>query len=302
MLNIPDFSKSDVCVEVLKQDKHTRLEGICIESFFREHYFEEASPDLLSTGWWFSKKAFNDSDYYAIKFCHSLKFNKCDIAVFNYLKSKGVEVFIILYKDQGYFRCEFNGLRSLDEEEITSSLKQHIVIELKPLPSSVKNVQRQNQAIDFLTQRGQIIPNAIERFFANRIAGFKGLWDVDMFQLKEAGKLKAFEVKQKFPAKNGCFGINIGTTNFLFFLIGLGIEVEHVILKKPVDDKDIPALSFIVGEEYKDKNVWLYTDFNKECILDFVQKSSPSYTSIHGRYRLSYYSMRMDCFAIKGTI
>lgn len=300
---IPNFNNPNECVSILKQDKHTRLEGICIEEFFKEKYLGCIEKKKLSSGWWFSKEYPSSKDYYAIKFLTEPQLTELDMFIFGHFLSQNIKTFIVFMGTDGnYYKYCLKSLENFNTEYLLSKASIYECTDLKPIPRFVRNESRQNQAIEFLRERILVRKSAIERFFANRVAGFKGLWDVDMFEWVNETKIKAYEVKQKFPASNGCFGINQGTTNFLLFLIEKGIAVEHVILKKPVDDKDIPALDFVTKPEFKGKNEWLFTEFASESLKNAIVKKSPSYTSIHGRYRLSYHDMDMRLFQSKGFI
>lgn len=299
----PDFSNETECIEVLKQDKHTRLEGICIEEFFRENYLQCVGKKNLSSGWWFSKESSISNDYYIIKFLTELVLSEFDMFIFNHFISCNIKIFIVFMgRDGSYYTYYLKTLKGFNTEYLISNASPYECTELKAIPAFVRDERRQNQAIEFLREKGLIRKSAIERFFANRVAGFKGLWDVDVFEWIDRRQIKAYEVKQKFPAANGCFGINQGTTNLLQFLVEHGIVVEHVILKKPINDKDIPALDFVTKPEYVGMNEWLATDFSDISIQNIVTKKSPSYTSIHGRYRLSYHDMDMTLFKSVGKI
>lgn len=298
---IPNFNDPIECVNVLKQDKHTRLEGICIEEFFKEKYLKDVDNANLSSGWWFSKEYPSSRDYYVIKFLTEILLSDFDMFIFNHFLSHNIRTFIVFMGTDGkYYKYCLKSIDGLNTEWLLSRSSLYECTELKPIPSFVRNVSRQNQAIEFLSERKLIRKSAIERFFANRVAGFKGLWDVDVFEWIDKETIKAYEVKQKFPASNGCFGINRGTTDFLLFLTEKGIVVEHIILKKPVDDKDIPALDFVTKPVYSGLNEWLSTEFSTSSIRSLIAKKSPSYTSIHGQYRLSYFDMHMDRFKSRG--
>lgn len=298
-----DFSDLEECRRILMEDKHTRLEGMCIEKFFVQHYLSFAQPEHLSFGWWFSKRTYN-SPYYTIKVLHENKLSPADIKVTRHFQKVDVEVEFLFY-DSGFnfFTTKLGAMDDISAEELVSKSKRHQHGQLKSLPPEVKDEQRQKQAIEFLENSALLRESAIERFFANRVAGFKGLWDVDAFRVDKNGGLVAYEVKQKFPAKNGSFGLNKGTTDFLKFLVKTGLKVKHVILKKPVDDKDIPALDFIQKSEYKGKNEWLVAEVSDELILNAERiKRSPKETSIHGRYELAYVDLAMDKFKSKGFV
>ncbi|MFA5466208.1 MAG: hypothetical protein WC218_09530, partial [Candidatus Cloacimonadales bacterium] len=214
-----------------------------------------------------------------------------------------IKIFIVFMgRDGSYYTYYLKTLKGFNTEHLISNASPYECTELKTIPAFVRDERRQNQAIEFLKERGLIRKSAIERFFANRVAGFKGLWDVDMFEWIDNKRIKAYEVKQKFPAANGCFGINQGTTKFLLFLAQQDVDVEHVILKKPIDDKDIPALDFIMKPEYAGHNEWLSTEFSDTSIQSFLTKKSPCYTSIHGNYKLTYYDMDMRTFQSRGLV
>lgn len=298
-----DFSNETVCIEVLKQDKHTRLEGICIEEFFKEKYLQNVAEKKLSSGWWFSKESSGSKDYYIIKFLTELILSEFDMFIFNHFISCNIKTFVVFMgRDGSYYTYKLKTLKGFNTDYLISNATPYEYTELKAIPAFVRDERRQNQAIEFLRNKGLIQKSAIERFFANRVAGFKGLWDVDVFEWIDNRLIKAYEVKQKFPSANGCFGINQGTTSFLLYLSKHNITVEHVILKKPIDNKDIPALDFITKREYLGRNEWLSTEFSTSSIQNLVAKKSPSYTSIHGRYALSYYDMDMSSFDSKGFV
>lgn len=302
-MDTPDFSNEKVSVDILKQDKHTRLEGLCIEEFFKEKYLGTVDEFKQSSSWWFSKENANSKDYYAIKFLSELNLSEFDIFISSHFLKKGIPVYVIFHDSDGhYYTYHVTTKEELNIKNLTNNSVLYKYTDLKPLTSFIRDESRQNQAIDFLRKRDLIQKCAIERFFANRVAGFKGLWDVDTFEWINRNQIKAYEVKQKFPAANGCFGINKGTTSFLLFLKKLDIAVEHVILKKPKDDKNIPALDFITKSEYIGKNEWLSTDFCSDSVQNMITKKSPNYTSIHGKYRLSYYDMDMKLFKSKGFV
>ncbi len=300
---MPDFSNDKVCVDILKQDKHTRLEGICIEEFFKEKYLQNVDRQNLSSGWWFSKESSVSKDYYIIKFLTEILLSEFDMFIFNHFINCNIKIFIVFMgRDGSYYTYNLKTLKGFNTEHLISNASPYECTELKTIPAFVRDERRQNQAIEFLREKGLVRKSAIERFFANRVAGFKGLWDVDVFEWFDNRLIKAYEVKQKFPSANGCFGINQGTTNFLLYLSKHHIAVEHVILKKPIDDKHIPALDFVTKPNYVGLNEWLSTEFSTSSIQNLVAKKSPSYTSIHGRYALSYYDMDMSSFDSKGFI
>ena len=110
------------------------------------------------------------------------------------------------------------------------------------------------------------------------------------------GQLVAFEVKQKYPTQANTFGINEGQKKLFEFLIGYGIPVLHIVLEKPVRNKEVHAIDILTLPQFTERMEWKYTRFFPEK-LRHASYQAPQHTSIFGGSGLSYNHISYSQFA-----
>jgi hypothetical protein len=136
--------------------------------------------------------------------------------------------------------------------------------------------------------------------FANCWIGNTYFWDIDCFAF-HGDQLVAFEVKQKYPSKAGTFGLNTGLVNLFKMLSAIKIRVVHVVLTKPSNDINVPALDLITEPEHRERAFWLAATVNP-LLLGGITGVAPAYTSIHGTDRLKYHHLEPSHFHNLGNV
>ena len=299
-----DFNNESHLCRILEQDKHTRIEGLCSEAVFMEDIIEGNFSSVASDFWYtrVEKKyhvykvitdpsvPLNDLDYQildgfdsSIKHQRDLKTSSVSIVYFDE-SSKTFRKFIHIYGNR------YSNIYGLGSD-------MSPVCNAESAEQSQRDPVRLKKACDFLKQRGLLKDAAIKRLFANCWLQDKGVWDIDAFTKTAGGKVVAFEVKQKFPIDHKSYGVNKGQADMLSYLIKNGIRVMHIILRKPVDDKEIHGVDLLTEPKYVERTQWEYARFRPEMLSDALSDAPPP-TSISGKSHMAYYRIGVKHFKI----
>lgn len=289
-----DFENQDDLRRILKQDKHTRIEGLCSEAAFMDDVVTgNLSP--VTTDFWFTKTP-NSYDVKRIITDPSKGLTDLDYRILDGFASR-TQVSIVWFNQQ---RREFlriphiRLMRYSNMTELGDVMPRNGMTDMPD--GNGRDDRRLNQACDYLASKGLLKEAAIKRLFANCwLHG--GVWDIDAFTALPNGQIVALEVKQKYPTAKGTFGINDGQKMLFQFLLSLGMPVLHIILQKPVNDINISGVDFLIKPEYTSKTVWLFTRFLPDKLKQAAIKA-PSKTSIYGHSELSYSHIPISQFSI----
>jgi hypothetical protein len=109
-----------------------------------------------------------------------------------------------------------------------------------------------------------------------------------------------FEVKQKYPTPQGRFGINEGLVNLFEMHEQHGIPVWHIILTKPVWDKDFSAVTLLNDSKYNRLSLWIGARIHTASLKNSEKKKSPHYTGLYKDSSRSFRQIKCtDFFHIK---
>lgn len=184
---------------------------------------------------------------------------------------------------------------------------------LQPPADSVRNTIRHNQAIwGFLSvlYRKDIFTSAVlPRIFMNFGPGlYFGLsWDVDRVYMVN-GKVMILEVKHKDPfphSRPRHFGINSGSLSLLDNLCAGGAGCYHLVLVKPVWDKEVSSMYLLGNLEAREKAVLVGCEITKDKINRIKTggtKQSGEDTSFTGNYKQDYLSIPVTDFRMIGSL
>ena len=254
----------------LMLEKPNRLQGICAEILFAQKLVIPAFKQL-SDSWWFGQNT-------AHKWLGSqpLGLSGMDILIGRYMGEHMRTVFAHSRSDNWYASCA----KSPDPIESMRSAKKRGA--LRPIKTSEKFDDERwkcEEAIKWMERNGVDLDQVLlERKFSWSI-GY-GSRDVD--GLTMVGKQPVmFEFKQKFPKKNGRFGMNKVAANHLVELSQI-MPVIHVILTKPHHSKNLSAIS-----QFKPQAEWQMCEITDGFAYQSVHHS-PAYTTMSGRGKLKY--------------
>ena len=181
-----------------------------------------------------------------------------------------------------------------------------------PVEENVRDRQRQKRSFwGFL--EGHYGNELLERVVLPRI--FKDFgpqlwfdfgWDVDRLLLKD-DHLWSLEIKHKYPfGKNElCFGINFGELNSIEWLENCDIPSLHLIVVKPVWNKNESPHYIFNDIQKRSKALVLGLLLDRNTISKIRSRSSgqsASYTTFSGKGRLSYYSIPASWFGKMGVV
>ncbi len=311
-----NLSSAEALRDVLRRDKDTRLEGICIEHVFQNDLFPCDGPTLaISDGWWLLRKPRSIEDYCLFKFSDG-PLTIIDLRVIKKLLELKIECYLI----RVYIGTtnEFRGIKldinNIDKPAILQSVDTYVPVSIifsnigavtcsaPAMPNQGVTSARQNQAIELLVEFGQLRFAALQRLFANCFLSsyFQSVWDVDGF-IFNGNSLAVLEVKQKYPSASGTFGINVGVSKWMSWFHNRGVEVFHFILTKPIWDFRSPALDMISDPKYKANSLWLGSKINPSMFTG-TASTSPTRTSIYTNYRLPYLNVPVTAFHLIKTL
>lgn len=284
---------------ILSRDKHTRLEGLCVEALFERTLVANTFEEHTS-GFWFTRKS---GAYRVVKFLvDPLTFAELDARVLDHLTLHGMRAWVVFFdRKESTFRVLNYRKGCMSEAGIASARAYPRTTEPIPIPGDKeRKADRQEKAFKFLLESGRLREAAIERLFANCWIGKNYFWDIDCLAYHD-DQLVAFEVKQKYPTKAGTFGLNNGLVQLFNMLTGIKIRVVHVVLTMPTNDITAPALDLILEPAHRARAFWLAANVSPD-LLSGRQGSAPAYTSIHGTDRLNFRHLSPSHFHNLGNV
>ncbi|WP_299707379.1 hypothetical protein [uncultured Pontibacter sp.] len=278
---------------VLRHDKTQKLEGICAELCFQEHLLH-SSFEAYSAGWWFQSSG---DSYRVIKLCVQgiNELTVLDHQIIMHLHERGLRCYVVEFArtEGNFYGSAFIG------QELSEFVRQWPKTRsLHPpkkavLPTPIGDLRKED-AIRHILHKGLLFETAVERLFANFHLS-PPTWDIDYFAFHN-GRLIGFEMKQKYPIRNGNFGLNTGLVNLFRYLAGKDVEVAHVILTKPIWDDSYPAIHLYSDKELKQKCLWLGALFGSEMHSEKTY-TAPSKTSYGGNSLLNYHNIAVREFS-----
>lgn len=146
---------------------------------------------------------------------------------------------------------QFRQERNVSVQDLLKKYRKHAVRPFSALDENIVNLDRSEAAVWANIQSNfgnpeSFFKNALlHRFFKNFALQpyFQSLWDIDNVVELNTGEFFQLEVKHKFPYnKKGAplqFGINTGQIRCMQDLASRGINTLHIIMVKPVWDKNV---------------------------------------------------------------
>lgn len=272
----------------LLAEKPARIEGALVENLFIR---DMVSPSFkeYSSGWWFTIKDGTKDGFVAVK---QLALNEvvthADTVVSKALVASGrIKDVIFVYPQSdgfGWIAYE-HAKRYVSFNELQPHLKPLQKKRASRTTNNSSDLIRLNWAIKELCYAGFLPHVQAERQFASNYLN-QYSWDVDAFAIWE-NSIVAFEVKQKFPTRYGTFGINEGLMRLFLLLGDIGIPVWHIILTKPVWQKDFSAIS-LLKTPYCKAARWIGTRIDLKNLAASRSRRSPKYTSLYKESELIY--------------
>jgi hypothetical protein len=238
----------------------------------------------------------------AIKFSHDpVSLSATDFQVAERFESKKIfdKVVLVCPDENGFAWMHFS---DVDKNNIIESWNRRRPL-AKKRANKTKDLNEQDAkrtalAIEQLKALGFYDHVLIERTFASNYLS-KYAWDIDAYAIVDDNMI-GFEVKQKYPTPQGKFGINEGLVNLFEMHEQHGIPVWHIILTKPVWDKDFSAVTLLKDPKYNRLSLWIGSRIQIASLKKSEKKKSPNYT---GLYKDSSRSFRQingtDFFHIK---
>lgn len=283
----------------LYQEKAARLEGLYVEKLFVDQLVKPSFGVEFSSGWWFVKA---ERNYKIIKLClNGPELNEIDYELAElFLGSDEVVRLSVAFFDETAGVFKYCAVSNADELREESFAEDKIKVLPVGKPAGVneedpEQLERTRIAVERLAEAGYVRDVARERYFASYILGEKYAWDLDCY-VKHKGKILAFEVKQKFPIPHSAsFGINKGLGRLFTFHQRLGIACYHIVLTKPVWNKDFSAIKLLEDEAFGRLARWIGAEV-KATYFDGKAFTSPDHTSLYRNSTLTYYELPVKDF------
>lgn len=278
-------TEESAAISQLMNDKHNLLEGYVTEKLFYKEFVENNNIGS-SSGWWMAKSKENETIFFIIK--ETLDEN--DLKIFLHINKIYTCYHVYQRNDDFYFS---------DLHQSISSGTMIIKHNLKMIRSSLnvkdsfKNEARQNKAIRFFKKHNILNEIALERYFANNFLTvyFPQMINIDLFTITKKG-INAIEIKYKFEAKNGTFGVNQGQFEMFKLLNHIGINTYHFILYNHTKNKNLCIFDFLNSENQKS---WNYCNTAKISSVSLYE--APEFTSLSGYKTQKYYQLPKNKFA-----
>jgi hypothetical protein len=298
-----DFDNPQHLREILRLDKHTRIEGLCSEITFLEDVVQGNLDPVTGDFWFVSAKGQTGYDLIRIVPDPKKPFNDLDYRLLDgFTRAGHARSISIVWFDEAnrQFRkfAHVRDRRYHDLQGLGELVALHAPEDIAPIED--RNTERIGKACDFLEQRGLLRDAAIKRIFANCCIG-GAVWDIDAFTRTDSGKVVALEVKQKYPTRAKSFGLNDGQQRLFGFLTGIGMPVIHVVLRKPLEDINAHAIDLLTQDKWRSQTKWYVARFMPENLKAAVAPA-PAYTHIYGQADMNYDHFPLDKFAELKTL
>lgn len=295
-----DFSDPTHLWDILYEDKHTRVEGLCSEVAFMEDIVK-GNLDPVTGDFWFSLEGPLDAAgrYHVRKIITdtSVPLTELDYQVLDKFASLQpvIPVSVVYFDEPGRaFRHFYHqeGARYSSVDGLGTVMPPRV----NPRQATEKDRDRERitKACGYLEGRGLLKEMAIKRLFANCWLG-DTVWDVDVFTRTSTGRLVAFEVKQKYPTAGNTYGVNDGQKMLFDFFRNCEIPVVHVILKKPERNSFLHGIDLLTKPIYTHRTDWIFTHIKPENMIH-SDYNAPKYTSMSGQSDMGYYNVHADHF------
>jgi hypothetical protein len=319
-----DVSDTELMVKILRWDKHTITEGFIAENLV-EQILERVSDDKtirrlkVRTSIAVNPKKW---EYHAFVWTEE----KAEVIIpYLDILAKKFIVYVVRYvPEEKEFMSSETPYQTGSKLKLTFAPLQnvlHVITgsspdfhKLLPPDSSVRDTVRHNQAIwgfmsvlyrrDIFT--AAVLPRIFMNFGANLYFGLA--WDVDRVYIVN-GNITVLEVKHKDPFPHSdnpkSFGINKGSLGLLEKISGSGAECYHLVLVKPVWDKEVSSMYLLGNLEAREKALLVGCKITKEKI-NRIKKGkegqSGKNTSFSGKGTLVFYPIPVTDFHIIGSL
>jgi hypothetical protein len=279
---------------LLLRDKFKILEGICTEYIFIEDIMiKNGAYKNYSTGWWAVPNPRKYGDYLLFKVSNNDP-TENDHKIFRHFTKNGTQAYFVLYYNKelwvldmnNYYDNLFKNKELPSYKKIWDFLKDNNYYHQNRPPllanKEVRNEERQKRCIEFLKRKGVLHDVALQRYFANYILTvyFKFPINIDGFYVKD-NQIRLYEIKYKYPAANGCYGLNKGFVKLFKWIIKNNIDIYHFVLHNGTRDENITVLDAIENESIQDKCEWRLCQINTDK-LNTDESLAPSKTQIEG--------------------
>jgi hypothetical protein len=295
-----DFNDPTHLWDILYEDKHTRVEGLCSEVAFMEDVVQ-GNLDPVTADFWFSLEEPLDaaSQYHVRKIMTNplVRLTELDYQVLDkFAALQPVIPVSVVYFDEPSrtFRhfvhhkdARYDSVDGLGTVMSPRANRQHTT-------ERNKDKTRIAKACAYLEERGLLKDIAIKRLFANCWLG-DAVWDVDVFTRSSTGRLVAFEVKHKYPSYSNTYGLNDGQKILFDFFRECEIPVVHVILRKPERNKHLHGIDLLTKPIYTKRTDWIFTHLKPEN-MTHSDSSAPKHTSMSGQSDMGFYNVHADHF------
>lgn len=293
-------------VDLLRRDKYKVLEGMCTEHIFtKEVLSAHRLIQSASTNWWVSYDRFNQPIFFNVQ---DKGLSDIDYKVMEVITKRGLTVYYVYLNSFNEIKfvlanLHLEKIRKRHFSHVSQTEEEFIRLhQLKPqgrpllATKQTRVIEKQNKAINFFVKENLLKETTLQRYFVNHflMVYMNSPMNIDGF-LYHNNQLMVYEIKFKFPARNGTWGLNIGLRNLFQFFSNLNIPVFHFILVNTTFDKELTALDGVYDKDIKEKFYWIYSVLKPEMFNDKI-RYAPKYTSSDGRKMQGYYSVKPDHF------
>lgn len=267
-----NFNNLDTILDIAKRDKHSFLEGACVEHIFyediiRNHIFSGLCKPYYSTGWWRTK--FKSTNTYIMFKVSINKPTKQDFYIASLFKKEKVYFFYI-NEFNSFIMYDVNNNVSMSLSDFMNRYNLNFCENFKA-DSSCIDLNRQNQAINFLIKNNLLKEYSFQRFFVNFVLGnnINDLVNIDSILLYEKNNealAKVIEIKFKYESKKGHFGLNKGFNNLFEMILDYDIPINHYILYNGTKNQHISIIDAILDNNIKSQCCWIYSPISKNLL------------------------------------
>lgn len=303
-----DFRNPNVCLEVFRRIKHTRLEGLIVEY----EVDQVLLPAFLNAGWTIADALVlyrwsggASNQFLVLEEQETPAVQKLKEA----LRRAGTPVCEMTIRDhQLMMRHDVRGrllpsLRPAAAELAADFVSGHARGSSTATSGDADRIRSAFWGFASLLG-GRVSRWAEELVIKDDCIGplSRALWDLDRFLVSPEGAVVYLETKHKYPIRGRMvFGMNLGEVNLTKRLVGCGISAWHVILVKPRWDERLSSMYLFFDREAREHALWIAGDMARPPFFsDSARSSAAAKTSIYGQERVSYSTLELANFRVLG--
>lgn len=286
------FDDQERAIRQIVRDKDTILEGYVTEFLFTRQFLSGRDGEFTQ-GWWCANTP-HAKYFFVVK----PALNDIDAEFANVVGATATVWQAWLTEEGRWLLRRVNGGSagpdSLTEDEFASECGVATFRSGLLATGNVRDKVRQNRCVEFFKRTSILKKVATERCFADDLLfrHFTNAVNIDFITRNRQGALCVLEVKFKFETRAGKFGVDSGQYHMLTDLLGLGLQVHHIVLYNHTRQKSLTIFGFLADSS--PSRHWKLCQLRSGCAA--YETVAPSYTSIDGRKLQPYFALDRSVF------